>query len=93
MILRVVKMHFIETEIANFKTIFEQAKPLIIKMPGCQSVELKQDINQQQVFFTLSYWESENDLELYRKSELFINTWKAVKPLFAKKAEAWTLNS
>ncbi|MFC5282118.1 putative quinol monooxygenase [Pedobacter alpinus] len=93
MILRLVKMHFIETEIHYFKTIFEQAQPKILEMPGCKSVELKQDLNQPQVFFTLSNWESINDLENYRNSELFINTWKKVKPLFLQKAEAWTFNS
>ena len=77
--------------IANFEEIFQQSQPKIAKMDGCISVKLNQDINNPHIFFTISEWETEAHLEAYRKSELFINTWKKVKPMFAAKAEAWSL--
>ncbi|OAQ41745.1 hypothetical protein A5893_01120 [Pedobacter psychrophilus] len=92
MIVRLVKMVFNESEIDNFKSIFESAQLKIAKMQGCLKVDLRQEIDKPEIFFTISHWESENDLENYRKSELFINTWKLVKPLFKEKAEAWSLS-
>lgn len=41
--------------------------------------------------FTLSHWESEENLEQYRQSELFKSTWAKTKVLFREKAQAWTL--
>ncbi|MBC7653678.1 MAG: antibiotic biosynthesis monooxygenase [Oligoflexus sp.] len=92
MIIRLVKMTFEEPKIDNFKLIFKKAQSKISKMQGCLKVDLHQDIHQPEIFFTISHWESEHDLENYRKSELFINTWKQVKPFFKEKAEAWSLS-
>lgn len=89
---RLVKMCFQYENISLFKEIFEASRSKIENMPGCLKVELHQEINQKNTFFTISYWESEEDLENYRKSELFIITWRKVKPLFKAKAEAWSLN-
>ena len=91
MIVRLVKMVFEDKYVADFTEIFKQSQPKIAKMHGCLSVKLHQDVNAPQIYFTISEWESEADLENYRKSELFINTWKKVKPMFAKKVEAWSL--
>jgi heme-degrading monooxygenase HmoA len=51
------------------------------------------DLNDECTFFTISHWNSEDDLESYRNSYLFKNIWSKVKPLFAKKAEAWSLST
>ncbi len=91
MIIRLVKMTFEKSKIESFKLIFESSQSKIILMQGCLKVELHQDIKQPEIFFTISHWERESDLENYRKSELFINTWKQVKPFFKEKAEAWSL--
>ena len=91
MIVRLVKMTFKDSEIDNFKSIFKITQPKIAEMKGCLKVDLRQDINQPEIFFTISHWENEDGLENYRKSQLFINTWKQVKPLFITKAEAWSL--
>ena len=42
-------------------------------------------------FFTYSYWDSENDLNNYRKSELFNEVWTFTKKLFNAKPEAWSV--
>jgi heme-degrading monooxygenase HmoA len=93
MILRLVKMVFVDNYISDFVEIFKQSQPKIAKMTGCISVKLQQGVNNPQIFFTISEWETEAHLEDYRKSELFISTWKKVKPMFAAKAEAWSLSA
>lgn len=93
MIIRLVKMEFNEDKIEIFSSIFEEIKPMILKMNGCVGVDLHQDIKNVNIFFTISHWENEDSLNAYRDSELFIKTWKKVKPLFKNKAEAWSLSS
>lgn len=92
MIVRLVKMVIVTPQINQFVDIFKNAETKIAKMQGCISVHLHQDIHQPQIFFTISKWDNESSLEDYRKSELFIDTWKRVKPLFEIKAEAWSLH-
>ena len=93
MITRVVKMTFKPESVQAFKEIFYASQKLIISFDGCNRVDLMRDLNNECVFFTLSYWESEEDLNSYRQSYLFKNTWSKVKPLFSEKAEAWSLIS
>ena len=91
MIKRIVKMTFKTAEIETFKAIFEAKKEKIRNFQGCQHLELWQDINEPNVFFTYSFWENPSDLENYRHSELFKSTWKATKVLFDGKPLAWSV--
>ncbi len=93
MIVRIVKMEFQPDKVENFKTLFENKKELIRAFPGCQHLELLQGTAaNDSVFMTYSYWDSEEDLNNYRYSELFAATWKETKMLFSKKAEAISLH-
>jgi heme-degrading monooxygenase HmoA len=60
-------------------------------MPGCNHLELLNDIKTSNIFFTYSYWDSENDLNNYRDSELFKEVWSKTKVLFNDKPEAWSV--
>ncbi|MEO8795111.1 MAG: antibiotic biosynthesis monooxygenase family protein [Daejeonella sp.] len=91
MITRIVKLSFPAENYSEFEDIFYTSKPLIDQFEGCESTNLFQDLNTPDLYFTISYWNSEADLENYRKSDLFKSTWAKVKPLFNKKAEAWSL--
>ena len=91
MIHRIVKMTFRQEEIHNFKELFQEVYPKISTFEGCKGVELLQDVNHPNVFFTYSFWESEAHLNKYRYSELFKATWERTKAKFAEKAEAWSL--
>ena len=91
MIKRFVKMTFKTENIERFKDIFNVSKNLISAMEGCKHVELLQDINNPNIFFTLSIWENPEYLEAYRQSELFEGVWAKTKLLFADKPEAWSL--
>lgn len=92
MIYRIVKMNIKPESVNEFKTIFYDAQKLIKAFEGCSRVDLMKDLNNDSVFFTLSFWESEDDLEAYRQSYLFKSTWTKVKILFSAKAEAWSIS-
>lgn len=90
MIIRMVKMHFRPEDIGNFQSLFYEVKPFIESFEGCQGVKLLQDQSTPEIFFTLSHWDSEQNLDLYRKSELFAGTWTKTKAMFSAKAHAWS---
>ncbi|MNK22274.1 autoinducer-2 (AI-2) modifying protein LsrG [compost metagenome] len=92
MFVRIVKMGFHEDKIDAFLDNFEQVKLNIRNFPGNRFLELYRDKNDPTIFFTYSYWETEDDLENYRKSELFIEVWAFTKQLFNKKPEAWSVD-
>ncbi|HLG02627.1 MAG TPA: antibiotic biosynthesis monooxygenase family protein [Bacteroidia bacterium] len=92
MITRLVKMTFEPSRIDEFLKLFSENKESIAGFKGCQHLELLRDTIDQNVFFTISRWESIADLENYRKSELFNSVWTRTKELFYSKAEAWTLH-
>ena len=91
MIIRIVKMTFHSEKVNEFETIFNESKHLIRNMPGCSHLELLNDVNETNIYFTYSYWESENDLNNYRKSDLFATVWTKTKVLFSAKPEAWSV--
>lgn len=90
MIKRIVKMSFRTEELDNFKEIFNRSKDKIRAFKGNSKVELLQDVNNPEIMFTFSLWESEEALEAYRHSDLFKETWAATKVLFNAKPEAWS---
>src|SRR4051812_34388261 len=91
MIIRIVKMKFSSDKINDFTALFEARKQTIRSFPGCNHLELWQDSNDENTFFTYSIWNSEADLNHYRFSEFFKDTWGKTKALFAEKAEAWSV--
>ncbi len=91
MITRIVKLTLAPGKSEAFKILFNESKSLIRNFEGCTHVELYQDIQRPDVFFTYSYWDSEAHLLTYRESDLFKNIWSKTKILFADKAEAWSL--
>src|SRR4051812_1153128 len=93
MIIRVVKMIFREAEIDAFRQLFNERRSLIRNFEGCRHLELWQDRNQPGIFFTYSWWDSEEHLEQYRRSHFFDDTWSLTKSKFAGRPEAWTVES
>ena len=92
MFVRIVKMSFHEENISSFLENFELMKIHIRNAPGNRFLELYQDKNNPSILFTYSYWETEADLENYRKSELFDEVWTFTKKLFNDKPEAWSVD-
>ena len=93
MLIRIVKMSFHQEHIPAFLENFYLNKEKIKNSEGNMFLELYQDIDNPCIFFTYSHWESENDLNNYRKSALFGEVWKFTKTLFNDKPEAWSLNN
>jgi len=91
MIIRIVKMTFEPDKVADFLKIFNASKHLIRNMEGCTHLELLNDVNTSNIFFTYSHWQTENDLNNYRTSELFKSVWSKTKILFIAKPEAWSV--
>ncbi len=92
MIVRIVQMTFREDEVTNFLRLFNERKELIRGFSGCTHLELWEDAHAPNIFFTYSHWNSEDDLNHYRFSELFKDTWAKTKALFKDKPQAWSVN-
>lgn len=92
MFVRIVKLSFHEEHIPTFLENFEIMKDKIRNAEGNRLLELYQDKTNKSIFFTYSYWETEQDLENYRNSELFYDVWAFTKKLFNDKPEAWSVD-
>ena len=93
MLTRIVKMEFKSEEVVNFLSKFDIVKEKIRTFDGCTFLELYQDKNNKNIFFTYSKWERESDLENYRTSDIFKSVWATTKPMFRSKAKAWSIDT
>lgn len=91
MIIRIVRMHFTEAGVEEFLQIFNENKQAIRNFPGCTHLQLLKDADEPNTFITLSHWNGQEDLEKYRKSELFGKVWGRVKTLLAERTQAFSL--
>lgn len=82
-------MRFRPHETDAFLEIFTANEKAIRQFPGCDHLELLHEPGTA-TYTTLSYWQSESDLQAYRESALFKGVWLQVKPLFAARTEART---
>ena len=92
MFVRIVKMSFDENNVVRFIEHFNENKLDIRNFKGCRFLELYRDRMHSNVFFTYSYWDTEDDLETYRHSDLFKEVWSKTKPLFNAKPQAWSVD-
>jgi heme-degrading monooxygenase HmoA len=87
-------MKFKPDKEAEFMDIFNQVKRNVRSQKGCKGLEiLSSESEGEKSIWTLSLWRTVEDLETYRQSDLFKETWASIKPLFASKAKAWTLTT
>lgn len=91
MIIRLVKMQFTQDQRNDFVSLFNDRKEKIKGQEGCHSVRLFNDIKDENTFFTYSVWNSEDDLNKYRHSEFFKETWATTKSMFNGKPNAWSV--
>jgi heme-degrading monooxygenase HmoA len=84
-------MHFRPEEVPAFLEVFEEIKQRISSFEGCHKLELLRDTQDPNVYFTYSWWELDENLQAYRNSDFFADTWRRTKALFAEKAEAWSV--
>lgn len=93
MFTRIVKMEFEPGKVPEFLANFDQVKAQIRSFPGCSFLELYQDTEKTNVFFTYSKWEDPKDLEAYRHSDLFAGVWAQTKILFNAAPQAWSVDT
>jgi hypothetical protein len=85
-------MHFKQEHIEDFKQLFESRKELIRNFEGCTYLELWQDEADSSIFYTYSIWKQPSDLESYRMSDLFQDTWSCIKKWFHDSPKAFSAN-
>lgn len=90
--IRIVMMTFQKDQVEAFLSVFQSSKDQIRAFPGCERLELLQDRDHPNVLMTYSWWKNAEDLESYRHSDLFKQTWAKTKPLFAEKPRAWSVD-
>lgn len=88
---RIVKLTFNPADRPLFIDLLEKYKHKIRSFPGCGGVQFLNDRQHPTIFFTYSHWDSPDSLEAYRQSPLFREVWSQVKPWFADKPEAWSV--
>lgn len=93
MLTRIVKITFQEDKLTAFFEHFETVKWKVATFPGCHGMKLLKDVNNPSIVMTYSIWDSEEALNKYRDSELFGELWPKIKPWFASKAEAWSVET
>jgi heme-degrading monooxygenase HmoA len=86
-------MEFAPEKVNEFIELFTGTRHKIASFEGCKGVQLLNDVAASNVFFTHSLWQSEKELENYRNSELFKETWTKTKAMFSNKAQAWSLTN
>lgn len=84
-------MEFQPAHADDFLAHFRGVALHIRAFPGVRRLELHRDAHQPNVFYTYSLWNSENDLEAYRGSDLFKDAWKQAKSWFSEKPQAFSL--
>lgn len=93
MIIRIVKLHFQPDKIDGFLAFFDSIKEQVNTFPGCLGMKLLRDVENPDIVMTYSHWYSQDALEEYRTSETFGKIWPKIKPWFAEKPAAWTVNT
>ncbi len=87
-IVRLVRMSFQPDKVDDFLQLFNRVAGYIRSFPGCHRLELLADHTDEQVFTTYSIWDSPHDLEEYRRSPLFEDTWRRTREMFSENPAA-----
>ena len=84
-------MSFAKENVDAFLENFNENKEKIRAVEGCEFLQLLKDKDNTNIFFSYSFWNRQEDLDNYRKSELFKSVWAKTKVLFNHKPEAWSV--
>lgn len=83
-------MEFLPEKSDEFEACVKNITQRIANFEGCYAVRILRESDEGNVFFSYSYWRSKEDLEKYRKSDLFREIWPKTKAMFSSRAIAWT---
>ena len=93
MIIRIVDLQIQERHIERAKELISEVAPKVRAFNGCLYLELNYDLHKLGHVQTYSRWISEDHLNEYRDSDVFLSFWKNLKPLFEIPARAWSFES
>ncbi len=91
MLLRIVRMSFQPEKVDEFLSLFNQVSGRIRASDGCMYLKLMRDKDHPNILVTYSKWNDQSDLDNYRHSPLFSDTWAKTKVLFNDKPKAFSL--
>ena len=74
-----------------FRNIYQRRNPFKNGVKGCKAVNIMRDVMHKNIYYTVSQWDSVDDLEAYRKSDYFKETWPMVKAQLSQRAEAFSM--
>ncbi|GAB4282635.1 MAG: hypothetical protein Kow0068_07300 [Marinilabiliales bacterium] len=89
MITRIVKMEINEADIDSYLEKVQSVLDKIKSFDGCVSINILNDKEVSNRFFSYSTWESEEKLDAYRNSEWFKQIWSEIRQYFKSPAQAW----
>jgi quinol monooxygenase YgiN len=91
MIKRVVRMTFAPEKCEAFEELFLAYREKIRTTEGCLHLEWWQDVDEPNVYYTFSHWESVEALNNYKDTDTFKTVWPLTKALFAASPKAWSV--
>ncbi len=88
MILRLVGLPVNPERVIDLEDTFARAQPRIAALPNCHHVSLlRTGSDDEPDYLTLSIWTDREDLETYRRSDLFKSIWPPIRATL--RAEPW----
>lgn len=92
MITRIVRLTLKDESSQNdFRALYASRNPMNRGVSGCLEVKIMKDINENNVYYTVSKWTTNEALENYRSSAYFKETWPMVKSTLASKTKVFTM--
>ncbi len=90
---RVVLLKFHSDQVKDALDKLNSIAPKVRAQRGCKFLEISQGFHDKSEIITYSYWESQNDLNVYRQSDFFRAFWKDIRVNFQEPARAWSVES
>ena len=93
MVIRIVELSIQKDKLPFAQKYLAEVAPKVRNSPGCTHLRILMDLHNPGHITTYSHWNTEADLNAYRKSDIFNNFWSQIKPLFEAPARAWSSES
>ena len=91
MLIRLVRLPASPETLPALRATLAEVMPTVRQQAGCTHLELRADHDAPHVLYTLSHWESDADLQRYRRSEIFGKIWPRLKVHLRERPSAFSL--
>ena len=89
-LIRIVRLTLAPEKVNDFMEMFNAIRSKIRLTEGCKHLALLQDATFPNILTTYSIWTDESALNAYRSSNLFKNTWRETRTMFAAPPAAFS---